>query len=118
MKNKQDFQNSDLYESRYHIQERRSTARFFFTIVVLVWSIMVALTCWRSMFGGFLQFINCLDGVSDEMRRTEMSTLLNAKLSDVIAAGKEICQNAQDSKSAIIFSKTEENAGKIVDLHL
>ena len=52
MKNKQDFQNSDLYESRYHIQERRSTARFFFTIVILVWSIMVALTCWRSMFGG------------------------------------------------------------------
>ena len=32
--------------------------------------------------------------------------------------GKEICQNAQDGKSVIIFSKTEENAGKIVDLHL
>ena len=66
----------------------------------------------------YLQFFHYLYGFSDEMRRNNRIALLNAKLSDVIAAGKELCKNAQNGKSVIIFSKTEENAGKIVDLHL
>jgi Zn-dependent M16 (insulinase) family peptidase len=67
---------------------------------------------------GFSQFMDTLYGVTDEMRRNNRVAVFNAKLSDVVAAGKELCKNAQDSKSVIIFSKTEENAGKIVDLHL
>ena len=67
---------------------------------------------------GFSQFMDTLYGVTDELRRNNRIALLNVKLSDVIAAGKELCKNAQNGKSAIIFSKTEENAGKIVDLHL
>ena len=67
---------------------------------------------------GFSQFMDTLYGVTDEMRRNNRIAVFNAKLSDVVAAGKELCKNAQDSKSVIIFSKTEENAGKIVDLHL
>lgn len=52
MKNRMNLQNSDLYESCYHIQERRSTARFFFTLAWVFLVIITALTCWRSMFGG------------------------------------------------------------------
>ena len=67
---------------------------------------------------GFVQFIRYLYGITDELRYNKLSTLLNSSLSDITSSGKDICQNAQNGKSAIIFSKTEENAGKIVDLHL
>ena len=67
---------------------------------------------------GFVQFIRYLYGITYELRYNKLSTLLNSSLSDVVSSGKEICQNAQDGKSVIIFTKTEENAGKIVDLDL
>ena len=67
---------------------------------------------------GFSQFIRSLYGITDELRYNKLSTLLNSSLQDVVSSGKEICQNAQDGKSVIIFTKTEENAGKIVDLDL
>ena len=67
---------------------------------------------------GFSQFIRSLYGITNELRYNKLSTLLNSSLSDITSSGKDICQNAQNGKSVIIFSKTEENAGKIVDLHL
>ena len=61
---------------------------------------------------GFSQFIRSLYGITNELRYNKLSTLLNSSLSDITSSGKEICQNALNGKSVIIFSKTEENAGK------
>ena len=67
---------------------------------------------------GFIQFIRALYGITDQLRYDKLSTLLNSSLSDVISSGKELCEESKNCKSAIIFTKTAENAGKIVDLPL
>lgn len=44
--------NSELYESRFHYKEERSTARFFLTLAIIVSVFLCLLFGWRSAFGG------------------------------------------------------------------
>ena len=52
MKKEKRLQDSELYESCHHFQERRSNARFFFVTLILLWVFAFALHCWHSAFGG------------------------------------------------------------------
>ena len=73
----------------------------------------------RSPYGrANIEFIRSLCGITYESRLEKLSNLLNSSLTELVEVSKTICERSKDSKSVIIFSKTEENAGKIVDLHL
>ncbi len=52
MNEKKGLQGSELYESCHHTAERRSNARFFFGLLIALWTIVFAFTCWHSAFGG------------------------------------------------------------------
>ena len=52
MKGEKRLQDSELYESCHHFQERRSNARFFFATLIVLWAFAFALNCWHSAFGG------------------------------------------------------------------
>ena len=52
MKEQKSLQDSELYESCYHVAERKSNARFFCVLLIVVWAVIIALNAWYSAFGG------------------------------------------------------------------
>ena len=52
MNGKTSLQGSELYENCHHTAERRSNTRFFFGLLIALWTILFAVNCWHSAFGG------------------------------------------------------------------
>ena len=67
---------------------------------------------------GFIEFVRFMSGTPKSYRKQKVEWLLNASVEELDEVRKSFMENIKDSKTAIIFSKPNENCRKIIDIRL